>query len=230
MKEAKITCLIERFEIPQLGMVLAEGQVVWLTQQQYEQCKDRIDRGQKIGALAPPHWQARARMSKPPPPPHFQRIVPGANASRGGDAILLGKGGSEASTAEIKEAVAKELGVFKTEMMAALAQMMAAQQLEAAVEPSASAVSLEDLQKLMEQAVASAPAPQVVVQQGGSALTTSTPKPKDDGPMFIPSNLVPDEVKGTLTVKEQSSKSDGIDDAQAALKALRKKRKKDQNR
>ena len=44
-------------------------------------------------------------------------------------------------------------------------------------------------------------------------------------PLYIPSNIVNKEIEGTLTVKNESSSSENLDDAASALKKLRKSKK-----
>jgi hypothetical protein len=62
---------------------------------------------------------------------------------------------------------------------------------------------------------------------GLSTSSSSVSNREDDTPMFIPEGIVNSEAKAEIKVEAESSDLDNLDDAMAALRAMKKRKKKD---
>jgi len=78
-----------------------------------------------------------------------------------------------------------------------------------------------DLDNRIEQAVARALGNVSFAAPSGTAPINDSTSRGPDEPLFIPKGIVKDDAE-SLTVKSDSTKSEDLDDAASALKALRK--------
>lgn len=163
---------------------------------------------------------ARSRVSKLPPPP--KRRLPSAVArSRPG-----GKGvAATPATAPVTQGVTPEEAQAMANKAAQTAAENAVKMAVAALLPAIRAIqqnpapaAASDLDLRIEQAVARALGS---VSFTGPATSSLKPTTGPDEPLFIPTGIVKDTVE-SLTIKSDSSKSEDLDGAASALKALRK--------
>jgi len=242
MKEAKITCNIAQIKIPDQGLTLVQGQTIWRTEEKYERSED-LKHASSIGALSV-KWKERARVTKPPPPPNFRRLVPGQHRKPSPEpkrdvkpaTAIVEQVDTEALAKIVKAAVTGELSQQKDALagqFTALQEALMSQISKALESKGNGGIDAETLQQTLTAtltaAMANMPQQQVVVQQqSDSSSGAPAPKRKDEGPMFIPKGIVT-EAKGNIRVQEGSTESTGLDDAAAALKALKKKRKRNKD-
>lgn len=67
MIEARITCVCSEYQLPELGLVLHQGQVVWVPEQVARK-SSQLTQARRAGAVRV-HWGARCDVVKPVPPP-----------------------------------------------------------------------------------------------------------------------------------------------------------------
>ena len=157
-------------------------------------------------------------MSKEPPQPkrHLPPFVARSRPS-GKGAVVATKPVSTGVTPEEAQAMADKAAQKAAEDAAKMAVAALLPAIHAIQQnPAASAVA-SDLDLRIEQAVARALGS---VSFTGPATSSLKPTTGPDEPLFIPTGIVKDTVE-SLTIKSDSSKSEDLDGAASALKALR---------
>lgn len=205
MTEARIECTCAEYHLPELGLVLRRGQVVWVDESKAKRSRQLT---QAVRARAVQvKWVARCEVAKPVPPtptpvpPWLRRkprvapvATPNAEESpRTPDGVTLD---------QVREVVREEV-----------------QRALLPVHPAAAVVDLDAIEgvvrRTMSGFISSLPA--------GAAASTSKP-PTLAGtpdPVFIPSGIVPTDTKSAITVDAETTGASVVDDASAALKAAR---------
>ena len=117
-----------------------------------------------------------------------------------------------------KKAAEGALEAFTDKILASLPQ-----QQQSSTEPN-----MEGLEAMIQKAVINALGTIQINTGGGSANTQVTTGPEE--PLYIPSNIVDKDVKGNVNVQSETTNSEGLDDAAAALKKLRKSKPKSTKR
>ncbi len=215
MKEAKVTCLIDSYPIKERGLKLTKGQFVWLTLDQFEAAPS-VAEGEHIGAF---HvvWKERMQ-TRNAAPPHFRRIVPGHNHGRGALPSPPPQAAPSVSKEDVEAAVSEKLEAFKEDMLGQLASLIA--QVKPA-EPAPAADNTELLAQMQSMLEKMAP---VAVSGAAGAVSRRKRKASASEPVYIPSTIVKD-VEARISVQEGEAEGGSIDEAAAALRALRKRKK-----
>ena len=228
MKEAKVKCLCAQFTIKDLGVTLNQGQELWLTADQVRLSKD-LKHGKRIGAVEL-HWKTRAQVTKPPPPPNFRRLSPtprGRPQVMPEEKVQIIHHHTTTNTLDpdevakrVKAAVAGEVAHQIGDLKDVIANIVAAAlaQKEGNIDQATLAATLEATLRM------------VLPQYQGVAAPSAAAAVKSEDPLYIPSGIVPEKTKGKVEVQKASSEGTQVGDAAAALKALKKKRKQDNER
>lgn len=83
--------------------------------------------------------------------------------------------------------------------------------------PQAPAFDPAQLSGLLEEAMRR-------VLPAGTSQGSRAPAPADDAPLYLPTNLVDPNAKAKIDIATTSSEDDGLDEAAAALRALKQKK------
>lgn len=233
MREAKVTCLCAEYTLTDLNLKLTQGQTVWLSVDQVKLSQSLVLAG-RIGAVGI-EWKERARVTKPPPPPNFRRLTPGqrkkVQPEEGKPApspsVVVQTVDEDALRKHVQAAVAGELQGIRqglSQEVAALREDLAAQVAEA-MKAQGQPIDQDTLAATLASVLqANLPAS---VPSGASAAAGPAQAATSDGPLYIPSGIVEQDVqiKGESTLTETTSDAGGADAAAKKLKKLKKQRK-----
>lgn len=242
MIEIKITCLTAQFKLTDLGLDLSRGEEVWVSYEDAAASKE-LAHAHRIGAVLLLKKE-RARVSQPPPPPNFRRLVPGQHRRRESlsSQVKAEVTPEEKSTAEVEQAkvdlekAVAQLSQVKGEMLDEVSrlkgELSSMRETLAKVLVPNPGVDLEQLKGLLQTTVTSAlEGLQVAAPQARDSFRHPVEKDTTDSfadvPMFIPSGIVEADTKGAIEIKQDTTEGGQLNDAASALKALKKKRKKD---
>lgn len=196
MKEAEITCLINRLRLADLNLDMVRGQQVRVPETQARASAD-LERFSRLGGVLVRYVEVAqvlrrtaaevAQVLRRPPPWSPPRTPPPQEVPSGGVSIE-----------QVRVIVREELEEFKAQLLLELRLM------------------LRDLRPVMS------PAPQGVslAPQGGA-----TQAPEEFIPVFIPARIGGDELKAEINVAAENTTSATVDDAAAALRAARGRKK-----
>lgn len=222
--EAKIQAAWPKYDITDLDMTLRAGQKpVYVAASTARASKD-FQEGVRLGALQV-EWVQRCRVSKPkqPPPPANRRIRPEPRKPAKAEAAV----DEEALADRIAAKLDKKQQQRDAERDAKNAEFQA-EVLRKVKEASAQGQSItpEMLQAMLTGAVKEAVenAPVKVVEGGGGGTVRSG---RDEGghTPFIPSQIVREDVKTSITAKESSTDATQTDEARRKLREKRRKAK-----
>lgn len=224
--EAKITAAWPKYDITDLNMTLRAGQKpVYVAAARARASKDFTE-GVRLGALTV-EWVQRCRVAKPkqPPPPANRRIKPQPRKA----AKAEGAVDEDALAERIASRLDKKQQERDAERDAKNAEFQA-EVLRKVKEATAQGQSItpEMLQAMLTGAVKEAVenAPVKVVEGGGGGTVRSG---NDEGHTpFIPSNIVREDVKTSITAKESSTDASQTDDAVRKLREKRRRKAKEQ--
>lgn len=213
MMEAQIKCLCADYRIPDLGLVLTMGQVVYVPEAK-ARGSEELRLAMKVRAVEV-RWGSRCEVSKAPAPPWLKRKArtfptPEPVVSR--DEIE--RQAKEIARREVGESLRDIRDIIREELQQALRSA-------APATPTVNVTSVDTaaIVEAVRAALGSAPS--------GAAPGPRAPKAADE-PMFIPSGIVPTETKGAIEIPAATSSSDGVADAAAALKVARSRSRKKQ--
>lgn len=215
MTELRVECMADRAELPDLGLSLRRGQVVWVP-------ADSVAKSACLRALRDIHAVSvvsaqRCSVMRSPPPPSFRLSrKPSLQRVQTNPAPVVVQGGVpvEELDARIEQAVAGAVDKLADRLVAALGQQRAA--------PASSAPLNEEA---LSRAVADAVS-QVLSQQvgstlrsggGGSRVVVSGP----EEPVYIPSGIVSSETATDLQVTAQATDAGDLAGAASALRKTR---------
>jgi len=210
MKEAQIKCLCPDYRIPDLGLVLTFGQVVYVPEDKARQSQE-LRLATKVRAVEV-RWGSRCEVSKAPAPPWLKRKA--RNFPTQEPTVT-----HEEIERRAKEAARREVGeslrdIIREELQQAMKSMVAAP-------PTVTHVTGAD--------------PEAIVAAVRAALGDRAPMsgaaraPKvSDEPLFIPTGIVPTETKGAVEIPSETSSGEDVADTAAALKAARGRTRKKQ--
>jgi len=229
MKEARVTCKIEQIKLPDMGITLVRGQEVWFGEREARRSAD-LNHARKIGAIDL-RWETRCRVSKPPAPPHFRKLRPGVRKqiepsrpepakpapapAPSVDLDLIGKQVKAQVAAEMARQMGQLEGQMETMRTDIVSQVTAALSGQKGMDAEQMAAVLK---ATLEQVLPAHSAAVAAPAAKGHATVSS------DAPMFIPEGIVK-ETKGKVKVQQATGSTGGLDDAAAALKALKRKKK-----
>jgi hypothetical protein len=239
MIQAHLICC-EPVDIPDLGLKLKRGEEVWLDDLVARNSSDlrraqstgkvRVSRSNRRYAKPPRVLPASHTQPKPKPrvyaKPEPEIIERTVIEERIVEKVVT----ADVDTDEIATKIrAQMLGDLREVVAQEVSKMMtpqAPQEAPEAAPSQAPAMDAEQMATVMEAAMK-----RVLASQGGGVVVTSgsssarkTPGPEE--PLYMPSNLVNKDAKAAISVKTETSKTgDELDDATAALRALKKKKK-----
>lgn len=214
MTELRVECMADRAELPDLGLSLRRGQVVWVP-------ADSVAKSACLRALRDIHAVSvvsaqRCSVMRSPPPPSFRLSrKPSLQRVQTNPAPVVVQGGVpvEELDARIEQAVAGAVDKLADRLVAALGQRAA---------PASSApLNEEALSRAVTDAVS-----QVLSQQvgstlrsggGGSRVVVSGP----EEPVYIPSGIVSSETATDLQVTAQATDAGDLAGAASALRKTR---------
>lgn len=199
MIEAELTCICRRIELPDLDLVMVRGQKVYMPYQQALASMD-LHGARRNGAVA-------------------VRPLKRYNKKRAGSR----------DAKDIRPPPRQTPSLEVTPDRAALAQEMAGKIPKGLTREEVAAEVQSQLAGMEARILAALAAvqPQIVHMPGVAPEAPARPSGtvEPDAPMFIPSGLVAEDVKGAINAEKSESRGASLDDAAAALKAARKKRK-----
>ena len=214
MTELRVECMADRAELPDLGLSLRRGQVVWVP-------ADSVAKSACLRALRDIHAVSvvsaqRCSVMRSPPPPSFRLSrKPSLQRVQTNPAPVVVQGGVpvEELDARIEQAVAGAVDKLADRLVAARGQRAA---------PASSApLNEEALSRAVTDAVS-----QVLSQQvgstfrsggGGSRVVVSGP----EEPVYIPSGIVSSETATDLQVTAQATDAGDLAGAASALRKTR---------
>lgn len=201
MTEARITCTCTQISLPDIGLDLIRGQVEFVPEELAKASKD-LARARHVKAVSVVYVQRYARQRAEPLPSMTPTAPPRP-------AIRPAPPPSALDPDEVAERVARRLAPGAD--LAAIREEVSHQ--------------LGSMRMILRQELR-ADLAEVLRGVGTVAVPTSQPgtvtMPEDE-PVFIPSQIGED-LKGDIGVKESASEA-GVDDAAAALRAARKKKR-----
>jgi hypothetical protein len=207
VKDARLESKGRRVRVADLGVTLMPGQPVWVSAEaaRGSACLAQLVR---IGQASVSYGE-RCKVSKVP-----YRAGRMSRPRKGGlqPALTNQKGNTTPDPRVDKIAEnAAELAAAKAAESAIAALLPAIQALQTGTAPS-----MEDIELRIQRAVSAA-----VGNVGGSTPRVPTIGP--DEPVYIPTGIVRDDADA-LDVSSSESESEGLDEAAAALRALRKRK------
>lgn len=216
--EAEIRAVWPQYEIPDLDLKLRAGQRPVYRPKAQAQASKRFVEGVNMGAIEV-RWVKRCKVSKPklPAPPTNRRIKPVVKETP--------KEAVQVDEEALAERVAKKLDAkqqARDRDRDRKQEQFQAEVLRRLGEQKGQNIDIEALQAMLKGAVTEAveSAPVRVVEGSGGG----TVKEKDSGHTpYIPSQIVRDDVKTSITAKESSTDAAQTDDA---VRKLREKRRK----
>jgi len=194
---------LRKTDIPDLALKMEEGDAEWITEEQFRSslCVAQL---QRIGTIRVSSGE-RSRVTKKPARPKAH----GPGLSRPGK---RGPAPPPPAPAPPPTTVVK---VVKVGIPAA--------EVEGMIQRAAAAAS----EATAERILAGLPQQQTLVVNNAGPASSTAPSTLGDAPeepMFIPKGMVTDE-ENDLHIEAESSEAEGLGDAAAALKALRKGQK-----
>ena len=235
MKEAKVRCLCAEIRLSDLNLTLREGQEIWIQPEQVKLSKD-LGHAKSIGAVQIT-WKERARVTKAPPPPNFRRLSPGqrkkvqaAPDPVPAPAVIVQQVDNDALAKHVKAAVAGEVAKQMSDIKGGLTAQVVALREDLAAQVAAAMA--QQGQPIDQAALAATLA--AVIQENMPKTVTAAPgsapargKADSSAPLYIPSGIVDNNLEGRVDVKETADDAGGAEDAGAKLKALRKRKRAD---
>jgi hypothetical protein len=208
VKDAKLESKGKRVRVADLGVTLMPGQAVWVSAQAAKNsaCLAQLVRIGKVSVS----YGERCKVSKVP-----YRAGRLSRPRKGGLQKALTnqqppKAGPTAPEVDKIAASAAEIAATKAAESAIAALLPAIQSLQAGTSPS-----MEDIERSIQRAVRAAV---------GTVPKESRPHIQGpDEPVYIPTGIVRDDAD-ELDVSSSESESEGLDEAAAALRALRKRK------
>jgi hypothetical protein len=200
--EAKIVCNSVSYALPDLNLNLVQGDEVWVSVDAAHRSKD-LARARSVGAVAVTYGR-RCLVSRLPPPPAYTQ---GRKQRAETRPMPPGEPAPAPSldTKALTEAIAAGVASGIADLLARGILVPAGQQ--------------------PPQPRYADPLPEYTRAAEPSRTRTAEPSLRMADPVFIPSNLVPADTTSTINVTSTSEDVGGLDEAAAALAALRKKRK-----
>lgn len=198
MTEARVECLCTSYNIPDLGLELRKGQIVWMDESRARASKE-LAIAKRAGAISV-RWEERCTVSRSPTPPFLKRrpAVPSFATQTVAPAAV--------DHAEVAAKTAEALrDVVRQELQEALKGLHVGQKADA-----------DAIGAVVRQALASA--------ETGRG-DTRAPVIGSDAPVFIPAKITPDGAQTSINVTTETSGSSSVEDAAAMLKAARAGRK-----
>lgn len=214
--ELRVECMADRAEMPDLGLSLRRGQVVWVPAD--SGAKSACLRALRdIRAVSVVSAQ-RCSAMRSPPPPSFRLARKGTTprAQTSGPVPVVVQGGVpvEELDARIEQAVAGAVDKLADRLVAALGQQRAA--------PASSApLNEEALSRAVADAVSQALSQQVgsALRSGGGGSRALVSGPEE--PVYIPSGIVSSETATDLQVTAQATDAGDLAGAASALRKTR---------
>ena len=220
MREAEITCLVPKVTLVDLSLRLTKGEVIWIPAIKAEKSED-LWKVRDMGSVSV-RWVQRYRVMK-----HSTEYAPVQRAARPKEVSPPPVETPAQSDIDIDELsrriredafmeVTRHMGDLKASLIKDIQEVLQASSAELKQQPS----PIEGLSDLVGEAVRNAVGSLPIA----SATSTGMHGTVDDGaPLFIPSTILGDsEMEAEINVKSSESSDDGIDDAMAALRALKK--------
>lgn len=232
MKEALVRCK-SSIRIADLDRGLEAGTEYWFDEDEAKGSKDLLHAA-RIGAITL-HYVERYRTMRKPLPP-FPRLSRGGNIRKPSPASKpasksIPKEPANLEKAEVQvqvnldvQEVVRQITDSLSETVKGMVERALGEKAEKDDEGSSSpSFSKEDLTEAMALAIrkAGVSVGNSGTSQGGSGSSSVY----SEEPVYIPSNLVSKSEKGAIETKTEVSTSSNVDDAAAALKALRKRKK-----
>lgn len=219
MREIRVECLTSQFIVADLSLTLKKGEVVYLPLDVAKRSAD-LAHAKKVRAVSA-RTVERWKVAKSDAPPWLRRDLKRR-------APLVPQK-PEVDAEEIKAAARKEAEQAIESKMASLTARLGEltrilETVAATAARPAPGPAPADLQKVVQQAVSAA------VSEGLSKARVPVASgpvlvDPDEVPVFIPSGIVTN-AKAAITLKSEESQAPaGLDEAAAALKAVRPKRK-----
>ena len=207
MKIAKVRCLKGRLLIKSLGITLLSGQEVEFTSTQFAQSVE-LQKAYQTNQIS---VQWRTKMSKKSVSPRH------ISASRGGKTTPHKQQPQRPapSNEALKQTIQQEVAQMKQEIVGEIAKMLGGM---------TSGVNAEQMAEMINQAVAS----NMPTAVQSSSRVQGSSKVEDDEPLYIPSDITNTGTiqGGSVSVSSVSSEDSSLEDAAAALRAMKKNRRK----
>lgn len=216
MTEARVECVCKEYHLPELGLVLHEGQVVWLDPVVARK-SPQLTQARRAGAVQV-RWVARCEVAKQFPPARG----PAPTWLKRRTRIPLG-GTPEPAPSAVPadpDAAVRQAAAATRDMLRDVVREEVRAALEARPVGTTTMTVGVDADQIREAVLSALSSVSVVAPQG--TRTTSQAGAVDGAdPVFIPTGIVPTGDKSAITVNAETSSSGGVDDASAALKAAR---------
>lgn len=232
MIEARVECLCNEYTLPELGLKLVKGDVVWLEKGLARSSRE-LRLAQRNRALSV-RWESRCEVSRAPAPPWLKRKVRAFPRGPTPEAVETppplprepvtpAPRPADVDTAEIArlaaEAAKAELrGIVREELRSALQEM-----------PTSTTLDASTIEAALRSALSGLTLP---AQPASRPTQEGVPGPSE--PVFIPTGIVPSgsDAKAAINVATEASADSSLDDAASALRAARgssgrKRRKKE---
>lgn len=252
MKEALVTPQMVEIRIPDLNITLRQGYPVYLSKEDFDSSQD-LRHAHQIGAIRV-DWVERCKSLKQVPaeplkykaPWGYRKTSPVRAPSQASPEPKMaeivasddvGEKVQEAVSSAVSEAVTEVLqqSQVQQQQMLMLIQSLQnqvldlTQQLQNRPEPKSDSSDLSEIKSLLSNLATN---PQSVVssnpvahKKGPHSGPHSGPQ---DAPMYIPTQITKD-VEGKVEVKSETTENAQLDEATAALRALRKRKKTKDN-
>lgn len=212
MTEARIECTCPEYRLPDLGLVMRQGDVEWVSEARAK-ASSTLTHAERIGAVEV-RWEKRCTVSKDQIPPWLRRRGKAAPVKRpqrvepvAAPALLTADEVAQIAREAAREAAGEQVASEVRKVLANVPTLTQAD-VEAALR--------NVLGNMPPASLPTAPI-RVTHLEGGVE--------PDEVPVFIPSDLGQVDAVAEIEVQATESKSDGFDQAAEALRAAKPKRK-----
>lgn len=210
----KIETNLEIVEIPDLKLFVKKHDPVWITKEQYKSSL-ALKHLEKMGSvICYPNQRSREVSKLPKPKKAPIRTAKLSRPNKGG------LGNKSVKEPDIQETIRQATQEAATQAAEKAVQAVTSHLLGNLPQNQKSPLqpNVEGLEEMIQRAVANA--------LGNTQVTTSNKDSSNpvvlEEPVYIPSNIVDKDAKGSVNIKSETSTSDGVEDASEALKKLRK--------
>ena len=215
----KLTTTKESVRIEDLGIVLLRNVPQWISHEQYSSslCAQKLEQMGMISCTRKNRSRS-FQMSKLPDPKKAPiRTAKLSRPNKGGLHQIPQNNSTQTPQPQVN-----------VEEIARKAAEQAAQQAAKAVASLSQTqpqTSGDDLEEKIQRAVINALSGLNFSTGNSSTQTQENITVGPEEPIYIPSNIVNQDIEGTLNLESQTTSSDNVDGAASALKALRKSKK-----
>jgi hypothetical protein len=233
MKEVRIECICPSIQISELHLDLKKGDVVWVSEEK-AMSSDELKKAAKLGGVTLKFFQRCREVALPkdgllgkwlskPLKRDTQTNIPKYQKADTKIDLVLGKLDEmkislrDTILTDVREDLKKERDNFEAEKETQFPK-------EGVPAPRSEDIAaiVEGVMRRVMQDVGT----QVVTGQTHSQVSGGSYGSDPSVPVFIPKDIINEEIEAQITATSSESEDSSVDDAAAALRALKKKKKK----